>query len=319
MPARALIIAIYFGKLPSWLPLWFESCANNPSFNWLLISDQTIEVKPPSNVLVKHMTLDSFQKTATQTLGLEACLPGPYKICDFRPAFGVIFAEEIAGYDFWGYCDLDVIFGRLDRFLTDEVLTKHDQILVRGHLCLLRNSETINNAFRSESAGPGFENVFTQSKHYIFDEWHGIHAIMKSMAVPLYVEEVCADIIPDRAAFKTSRGTNYTHQAFVWRDGRIERLFRKDANAPLESEERAYIHFQKRKLHSSLQTCPDCGLMLNARGFFPIESQDFTAEELLAANPPPTWLQFIQSMSISDWRILIGKKRRELLGKTPVQ
>ena len=32
---------------------------------------------------------------------------------DLRPAYGVLFEEYLDGYDFWGHCDLDVLFGRI--------------------------------------------------------------------------------------------------------------------------------------------------------------------------------------------------------------
>ena len=47
-------------------------------------------------------------------------------------------------YDFWGYCDIDLIFGNIRKFITDDILDKYDKILSRGHFTLFRNKDSIN-------------------------------------------------------------------------------------------------------------------------------------------------------------------------------
>ena len=69
----------------------------------------------------------------------EISLERPYKLCDFRPAFGEIFADELAGYDFWGHSDLDVIFGRIRDHLPAAAF-EADKILFNGNFSLYRNS-----------------------------------------------------------------------------------------------------------------------------------------------------------------------------------
>ena len=35
----------------------------------------------------------------------------PYKLCEFKPMFGVLFADVVEGFDFWGHIDNDAILG----------------------------------------------------------------------------------------------------------------------------------------------------------------------------------------------------------------
>jgi hypothetical protein len=47
----------------------------------------------------------------------------PYIMVEFKPALGHIFAEYLKGYSHWGYSDLDILFGDLPRFITQDELT----------------------------------------------------------------------------------------------------------------------------------------------------------------------------------------------------
>ena len=121
------------------------------------------------------MTLSDFNELASEKLGFPIKLPAPYKLCDFRPAFRIIFESFLEPYDFWGYGDLDLIYGNIRRFLTDDVLDQHDVItsaeeLMAGHFSLFRNSEKTNRLFEGS---PRYKRIFQdRSHHYAFDEFY---------------------------------------------------------------------------------------------------------------------------------------------------
>jgi hypothetical protein len=68
---------------------------------------------------------------ACEKLGFGVNIKHSYKLCDFKPAYGFIFFELIENYDFWGYCDIDIIFGSIRDFITKEILESHDLISTR--------------------------------------------------------------------------------------------------------------------------------------------------------------------------------------------
>ena len=90
----------------------------------------------------------------------------------FILAFGVIFEEYIEGYDFWGHCDIDVIWGDIRAFIGEEVLQNYDIVSCRkdflaGHLTLWKNAPETNTIFQ---AVPSYQALFSSRECFSFDE-----------------------------------------------------------------------------------------------------------------------------------------------------
>lgn len=139
-----LLIADYFGRWPVWFPLFLASCAANPTVRWLIHTDCPPPDQPPSNVMFRPMAASTYCARVSERLGITFQPQSMYAVTNIRPAFGEIHAEEITGYDYYGWCDIDVVFGDLRRFLGNEVLGRNvismsDEICT-GHLTLLRNT-----------------------------------------------------------------------------------------------------------------------------------------------------------------------------------
>jgi len=103
---------------------------------------------------------------------MAVAIETPYKVCDFRPAFGVILGEYLRGYDFWAQADLDICWGRIRHFITDADLEHYDIISaapyqICGHFTLYRNDSRINNLFRANGE---HQRVFQEPTHLGFDE-----------------------------------------------------------------------------------------------------------------------------------------------------
>ena len=120
------IISVYFGPLSDWIGLWLRSLQLNSSVDFLLVTDQDISVDRIENLRVLHMTLPEFRQLAQERLGARhISLKSPYKLCDFKPVWGVILADYVTGYDYWGECDNDLIFGDLRAFFTRYDLARY--------------------------------------------------------------------------------------------------------------------------------------------------------------------------------------------------
>ena len=59
----------------------------------------------------------------------DISLERPYKLCDFKPTYGYVFYDLIKDYKFWGHCDTDIIWGRIDNFITSDAMDKYDKKL----------------------------------------------------------------------------------------------------------------------------------------------------------------------------------------------
>jgi hypothetical protein len=140
----------WYGAWPAWLELYLESCRFNPTVNWIIFTDLERPAGLPDNVRHAPLSREDFSLLVERRLGLTGyALERPYKLCDFRPCFGRLFEDHIQGYDYFGFGDLDVVYGNLRRFLTDEVLSHSlvscHQHRISGHCCLLANTEANRN------------------------------------------------------------------------------------------------------------------------------------------------------------------------------
>lgn len=142
----------YFGKWPYWMPFFLAGCRANSSVNWLLFSDcGPIENSPP-NVRVVDTDYGAYCSRVSDRLGIEFHPANPYKLCDLKPALGYIHEQELTGYDFWAFGDLDLVFGDLRAYFTPERLAQKDVFStharrISGHCCLLRNRHDLRELF----------------------------------------------------------------------------------------------------------------------------------------------------------------------------
>jgi hypothetical protein len=177
---RAIIITPYFGRWPTWMPAFLLSCARNPDFDFLFLTDCDIPEVDYPNVRFRAETLEGLNALASRRLGLSIN-KRPYSQVDLRPAYGEIFRNDLEGREFWGHCDLDVIWGRVSRFLTPKVLDQWDIISSRqgftaGHFTLWRNDPKTNRLYtripeyHQRLSEPGHGNMDEKgTSHYLRD------------------------------------------------------------------------------------------------------------------------------------------------------
>ena len=138
------LILPYYGTLPNYFPLRLKSAGYNPDFTFMIFTDIDFSgYKVPENVKVIHMTFDSLKKLIALHLDFDFVLNEPYKLCDYKPMYGLIFQDWLKGYDFWGHVDADLIWGDMGKFISDELLDRYDRIYRWGHCTLYRNTEEI--------------------------------------------------------------------------------------------------------------------------------------------------------------------------------
>ncbi|EOR94570.1 hypothetical protein ADIARSV_2168 [Arcticibacter svalbardensis MN12-7] len=291
---KIAVIALWFGKLPDYFYLWTRSLERNKDYTFLLFTDQHIPAKGlPSNLKVFSYSFDQIKVTIETSLSIKPALDYSYKLCDFRPAFGEVFASHLAGYQFWGYCDIDVLFGDLSRFITPEILATNHKIFNRGHFTLYKNEPWINQLYRS-SKTINAKEIFESPACYIFDEWHGIHQIFKEFNLSQYHQECIADIQPNKARYTCSNIENFKKQLFIWENGAVKQYYIK--NETLQSRELAYIHFKKRKIHiKDTKAFSSSSVMLNAFSFIPFEGT--VTIDLVKKYDQANYIHFFQRQS----------------------
>lgn len=285
------LIVCYFGKLPPYVECVFRSCELNPDIDWLILTDDPTPRRLPPNVRLHPATLAGLQKNFSAKLALEVNLTHPRLLCHFKAAYGYLFADLLGKYDFWGHCDLDMVFGNLRKFLREDILRAYDKILCRGHLTLYRNTEKVNRYFMLEAPNTiNYREAFQcgRTDHLTFDEWRGIYAILRYHDLPQFHEEFIVDVKPPTrwkiTRFEGAAGRNYPEQVFYWHRGRIYHAH-YNCDRGIADDEYAYLHFQKRSLPApEFDPYSAPGFLVTPEGFFPYNREPLTDAEFARFN-----------------------------------
>ena len=162
-----VVIFPYFGKLPPQYDIWRASAIRNPSIDFMFFTDT--EIAPYKNIIVHKMKFEDFRIIVQKAFDFQIILDRPYKLCEYKPAYGYILKDYIKQYDFWGFGDLDLVYGNIRTFITDEVL-KYKFILGWGHLSLFRNDSDTNEYFMKEENGfQKYTDAYTTRNITFFD------------------------------------------------------------------------------------------------------------------------------------------------------
>lgn len=164
-----VIIFPYFGTLPVQYKMWRASALRNPSVDFMFFTDA--EIEPAKNIIVHKMLFRDFQQIVQKSFDFPIILDRPYKLCEYKQAYGYILQDYIKQYDFWGFGDLDLVYGDIREFFTEHVLS-YKFLLGWGHLTLLRNDEDATTYFMKQVEGyQNYKDAFTTSKITFFDEY----------------------------------------------------------------------------------------------------------------------------------------------------
>ena len=272
---KICLVICYFGKFPDYFYLWKNSALANNTIDFLIFTDN--KIKSEKNIKIVNCTLESIKKKFEDKLGFEIALHNPYKMCDFKTSYGFMFEDYLTNYDFWGYCDIDLVFGNIRKFITEKILKDNEVVLNLGHFTLFKNNEKLRRIFMMQGAIYDYKKVYTSNENYAFDEMSGLHLILKKNAINCYKKIPIADINRRYVSFMLEEGTNYKEQVFYYMNNGIFRDYK--INNKIYTDELMYLHFQKRKLEikisydtTSYYICPDGFLEMSVPSDFSLNA-----------------------------------------------
>ena len=153
---KVKLITPWCGPPPEWMPKFLERIEANKLFDWRLIPTHLHEL----NRLAQKVTGLKCQKEMFYNAA-----------CDYRPLYGQIFANVIGDAEWWGWVDLDVVVGDLDRllgpFLEGHDVVTTDANYLHGPMTILRNSPECLDLWRT---CPDAAKVFADPDYWQFDE-----------------------------------------------------------------------------------------------------------------------------------------------------
>ena len=247
---KILFIIPYFGNFRSDISFFLKSVEKNPTIDFIVFTNQQILHKP-KNLRVINCELSYLEQLAKENIWEGCVLTKAYKICDYRPAYGLMFNKYIEGYDFWGHCDTDMIFGDIRSYYPDERLEKYDRHGKNGPFTLYKNNTFVNNLFKE--AG-NITEIFTNQKPFGFDEWGG------QKGTTIFWEKVYPNNIDQENNHDNLQPYHYSfistwvvrttpkmkNLCFSYENGKLYRIGL--LNNKIVKEESLYVHLQKRPI-----------------------------------------------------------------------
>lgn len=167
----ALIIP-YFGTWPDWFDLYLYSCKMNSKIDFLYYTDCPIPEKVYKNTIFQSISFNDYCKRVSDVLKINFYPNNPRKLCDLKPFYGIIHERELQNYDFWGFADIDLIYGNMDFFVNEKILKKYDFITshsthVSGHFSIMRVQSKYT---RLPLKIKGWKSVLQDPNNKVFDE-----------------------------------------------------------------------------------------------------------------------------------------------------
>lgn len=234
---KCVFIIPYFGQFKNYFSIFLESCAYNKDFNWIVFTDNEDSFDWPSNVKKIQMTFEEIKSKIQDKFDFKISLDAPYKLCDYKPAYGYVFEEMIKEYDYWGYCDCDLVFGSMDDFLSGVLEAGYDKLFAGGHCTIYKNTCENNRRFMTASSQYGklYRQAFTSERIFAFDEMcYGVNVHT------LFLENAAR-------VWTTDFAFNISTESYMFR----RKYFNEESNTWIEEPTNSYIVFDRGHLYAS--------------------------------------------------------------------
>ena len=248
----------YYGDFPNYFRLWLNSAKQNEGIDFIFITENIKQENLPKNVKMVKESFEELKRRIQHKYDFKISLETPYKLCDFRPAYGDIFEEIVKDYDYWGYCDIDLIFGDIRHFISDELLNNYEKINLHGHLSIYKNSDKMKTLYKTINQSlMNYRLAFSKNVSCHFDEYPGISLICKYEDIKYIDIEDYADI--DRFSHRFIKVFDHStkkndpkdiKQIFKWLNGKL--INRRERDDKFEENEIMYVHLQKRNMDDEI-------------------------------------------------------------------
>ncbi len=250
----------YFGQLRSDFRAWLHTCRLNPTVDWLIVSDDAkltggdYDYLMPDNVRYQASSFEALRNRIQSLYDFKIALDAPYKLCDYKVAYGHIFSDEFSGYDFWGYCDMDLIWGDIREHLTEELLGAYDRVGFQGHCTVYRNDQKNNLMYQRPYHGHRvYKDIFTTNEIGVFDE-RAINGIYTESGIPFYSGINFDTLARYRHNFVVRYLPYDEHNKriiYLWDNGKLFRVVADTKSKQISYHSTMYVHWQKRFVDTS--------------------------------------------------------------------
>lgn len=245
---KIIIFIPYFGKLPQYFAAFLSSISGQKMVDFVVFTDDPVitRLPVPDNLRYEIWSFERMRRLVRERTGYQ--LFHPYKLCDFRPCYGLLFNEYIqfgGGYDYWGYCDVDALWGDMSGWLLTVASENYDRIGRYGHFTIYRNTDELRGLYLK-----GDEDSLPMMTRMSYVAGTAFPCNFDERGMNMICEHAGLRFLKDVPMLNSSWGYKHLHswnereqyQVWLWENGRVFSLIR-DAEGIISREERAYLHF----------------------------------------------------------------------------
>lgn len=252
------IIIPYFGVFPQNIEMFLKSCSQNKTIDWLIFTDQPVNeyVNMAVNVRFYPTSLEKVKEKIEKITKYKICLEKPYKLCDYKPLYGAAFQDYLKEYQYWGYSDMDVVYGDLRKFIQIGIDNCFEKIGDRGHFTLIHNDYISNSRYKLPIIKQNHkiflfkDYVSKTNKSCYFDEGNGLNKIYDQYNLTTYTNQMLVNELLFENLDLYTNNINFisNRSCFIWNNGKA--IYYYVHKKEVKSAEFGYFHFQKRKVFS---------------------------------------------------------------------
>lgn len=236
---KCAFIVIFFGKFPDYFPFWAQSCiANHEHIHWYVYTDATdYSYQLNKAVSVFPFTFKRLTDNFKKNLGIHITTNCIRKVCDFRPLYYFLIdnRDDFDKFDFIGYTDIDMIYGKINMFLPDKM---SEYAIVSGntnHLCgpfTLINKNFLNVIKDYDN----IKKIMEDEKHLAFDE---------SIELLNLIQRNGGNILCSAEQLQPQRSKRFNHRKTfcIWKQDGSVTVF----DNRFHKKEGAFYHFSRYK------------------------------------------------------------------------
>lgn len=154
-PVNIHLLSIWYGPSPpEWLNYYIDRInAQTIPIKWTCVGN--IEHENSEKVSFVQLEFEDLKARISHLTDLPCQKMSAYSMCDIRPAFGELFVDILKDSDWWGWCDLDIVFGDMSNFLLPGMFGSYDLItdssrIVNGPFTILRNDAKVNQTYKGQ-------------------------------------------------------------------------------------------------------------------------------------------------------------------------
>lgn len=169
--ARVALFIPYFGKWPEYFEFYLYTCSKNPVIDFYYFTDCPIPQKIYSNTIFQSISFSEYCQKVSDILGINFYPQNPFKLADLKPFYSIIHKDIASQYEFWGFGDIDLVYGDMTTILSEINLKQYDAFSthidkISGHFCTLRYSKYHNIAFQINE----WKDFLEDGKNHNLDE-----------------------------------------------------------------------------------------------------------------------------------------------------